>query len=187
MELSRTLLNIDIFTIIITQFYFYRVTPFNTGSLYLVLKCLIFCAHAINYCIFKRHQWLIQNLTMKTCSFRDPVTSKFLLIVNIKCELPWCIWKTKPLMPCPGYFPFSVADFFLRYWICTYTGRYKPKTKRVCTFFKYSGSIYFLHKQLSRNKLHRDAAESWKVRLTYGSNATAFTLQQNKAKLAIKL
>ena len=102
-----------IFTIIITQFYFYRVTPFNTGPLYLVLKCLIFCAHVINYCIFKRHQWLIQNLTMKTCSFLHPITSKFLLIVNIKCELPWCIWKTKPLMPCPGYFPFSVADFFL--------------------------------------------------------------------------
>ena len=50
---------------------------------------------------------------MKTCSFLDPVTSKFLLIVNIKCELPWCIWKTKPLMPYPGYFRFSVADFFL--------------------------------------------------------------------------
>ena len=136
-ELSRTLLNIDksmIFTIIITQFYFYRVTPINIGPLYLVLKCLTFCAHAINYCIFKRHQWLIQNLTMKTCSFLDPVTPKFLLIVNIKCELPWCIWKTKPLMPCPGYFPFSVADFFLRYWTCTYTGRYKPKTKRVCAF-----------------------------------------------------
>ena len=75
-------------------------------------------------------------------------------------------------MSCPGYFPFSVADFFLRYWICTYTGRHKPKTKRVCTFFKSSGSIYFLHKQLSRNELHRDAAESWKVRLPYGSNAT---------------
>ena len=64
---------------------------------------------------------------MKTCSFLDPVTSKFLLIVNIKCELPWCIWKTKPLMPCPGCFSFSAADFFLRYWICTYTGRYKPR------------------------------------------------------------
>ena len=109
-ELSRTLLNIDksmIFTIIITQFYFYRVTPFNTAPLYLVLKCLIFCAHAINYCIFKRHQWLKQKLTMKTCSFLD-------------LELPWCIWKTKPLIPRPGYFPFSVADFFLRFWICTY-------------------------------------------------------------------
>ena len=152
------------------------MTPFNTGPLYLVLKCLIFYAHAVNYnCIFKRHQWLIQNSTMKTCSFLDPVTSKFLLIVNVKCELPWCIWKTKPLMPCPGYFPFFTADFFLRYWICAYTGRYKPKTKRVCTFFKSSGSIYFLHKQLSRKELHKDAAESRNVRLTYASNATAFS------------
>ena len=135
-----------------------------------------FYAHAVNYnCIFKRHQWPIQNLTMKTCSFLDPVTSKFLLIVNVKCELPWCIWKTKPLMPCPGYFPFFTADFFLRYWICAYTGRYKPKTKRVCTFFKSSGSIYFLHKQLSWKELHKDAAESRNVRLTYASNATAFS------------
>ena len=97
--------------------------------------------------------------------------------------------EKKPFMPCPGYFPFSIADFFLRYWICTYTGNWcdKPKTKRVCTFFKSSGSIYFQHKQLSRNELHRDAAESWKVRLTYASNATAFTLQQNKTKLAIQI
>ena len=51
----------------------------------------------------------------------------------------------------------------------------------------YSGSIYFLHRQLSRKELHKDAAESWKVWLTYASNATAFTLQQNKAKLAIKI
>ena len=90
-------------------------------------------------------------------------------------------------MSCPGYFPFSIADFFHRYWICTYTGRYKPKTKRVCTFFKSSGSIYFLHKRLSRKELHKDAAESWKVRLTYASNPTAYTLQQNKTKLAIKI
>ena len=123
------------------------------------------------------------KLNNENIQFSGPCHFKFLLIVNVKCELPWCIWKTKPLMPCPGYFSFSVADFFLRYWICTYTGRYKPKTKRVCTFFKSSGSIYFLHKQLSRNELHRDAAESWKVRLTYASNAIAFTLQQNKAKL----
>ena len=63
----KTLLNIDksmIFTIIITQILFLQSDPFNTGLLYLVLKCLIFCAHAINYCIFKMHQWLIQNLTM---------------------------------------------------------------------------------------------------------------------------
>ena len=53
-----------------------------------------------------------------------------------------------------------------------HTGRYKPKTKRVCTLFKSSGSIYFLHKQLSRKELHKDAAESWKVWLTY---ATAFS------------
>ena len=79
-------------------------------------RYLYYYSHSIKYCIFKRHQWLIQNLIMKTCSFLDPVTSKFLLIVNVKCEL--CIWKTKPLMPCPG--PFSIADFFIRYSICTY-------------------------------------------------------------------
>ena len=56
-----------------------------------------------------------------------------------------------------------------------HTGRYKPKTKRVCTLFKSSGSIYFLHKQLNRKELHKDAAESWKVWLTY--------IQQHSAKL----
>ena len=111
-----------IFTIIITQFYFYRVTSFNTGPLYLVLKCLIFCAHAINYSIFKRHQWLIQNLTMKTSSFLDPVTSKFLLLLIQSVSYLDAFGKKKTFMPCPGYFPFSIADFFLRYWICTYTG-----------------------------------------------------------------
>ena len=47
-----------------------------------------------------------------------------------------------------------------------HTGRYKPKTKRLCTLFKSSGSIYFLLKQLSRKELHKDTAETWKVWLT---------------------
>ena len=81
-------------------------------------------------------------------------------------------------------FPFVQLTFFSGIGFA-HTGRYKPKTKRVCTLFKSSGNIYFIHKQLSRNELHKDAAESWKVRLTYASNATAFTLQQNKTKLAI--
>ena len=161
-----------IFAIIITQFYFYRVTPLNTGPLYLVLKCLIFCAHAVNYCIFKMHQWLIQNLTMKTCSFLDPVTSKFLLLLIQSVSYLDALRKQNLL--CHVYFPFSIADFFSGIGFA-HTGRYKPKTKRVCTFFKSSGSIYFLHKQLSRKELHKDAAESWKVRLTYASNATAFS------------
>ena len=163
------------------------MTPINTGPLYLVLKCLILCAHAINYCIFKRHQWLIQNLAMKTCSFLDPVTSKFLLLLIQSVRYLDAFGKQNLLCHVLDIAPFSIPDFFLRYWICTYTGNYKPKTKRVCTFFKSSGSIYFLHKQLSRKELHKDAAESWKVRLTYASNATAFTLQQNKTKLAIKI
>ena len=175
-----------IFTIIITQFYFYKVTPFNTGPLYLVLKCLIFCAHAINYCIFKRQQWLIQNLTLKTCSFLDPVTSKFLLLLIQSVSYLDAFGKKNLLCHVLDIFPFLQLTFFSGIGFA-HTGRYKPKTKRVCTFFKSSGSIYFLHKQLSRNELHKDAAESWKVRLTYASNATAFTLQQNKTKLAIKI
>ena len=85
-------------------------------------------------------------------------------------------------MPCPGYFPLLQLTFFSGNGFA-HTGRYKPKTKRVCTFFKSSGSIYFLHKQLSRKELHTDAAESWKVWLTY---ATAFS-KTIKTKLAIKI
>ena len=159
-----------IFTIIITQFYFYRVTPFNTGPLYLVLKCLIFCAHAINYCIFKRHQWLIQNLTMKTCSFLDPVTSKFLLIVNIKCELPWAFGKQNLLCHVLDIFPFLQLTFFSGIGFA-HTGRYKPKTKRVllCLNLLVVSTFYI---SILAEELHKDAAESWKVWLTY---ATAFS------------
>ena len=63
-------------------------------------------------------------------------------------------------MPCPGYFPFSIQLTFFSGNGFAHTGRYKPKTKRVCILFKSSGSIYFLHKQLSRKELHTDAAES---------------------------
>ena len=173
-----------IFTIIITQFFF-RVTPFNIGPLYLVLKCLIFCAHAINYCIFKRHQWLIQNLTMKTCSFLDSVTSKFLLIVNIKCELPWCIWKTKPLMPCPGYFPFSVADFFLRYWICTYTGRYKPKTKRAMLRRRKTMSIIFNRLYIRSNGLYDLKTLYYQTRQTSKRVAVSVLISYAKYKVYV--
>ena len=159
-----------IFTIIITQFYFYRVTPFNTGPLYLVLKCLIFCAHAINYCIFKRHQWLIQNLTMKTCSFLDPVTSKFLLIVNAKCELAWAFGKQNLLCHVLDIFPFLQLTFFSGIGFA-HTGRYKPKTKRVllCLNLLVVSTFYI---SILAEELHKDAAESWKVWLTY---ATAFS------------
>ena len=79
----------------------------------------------------------------------------------------------KPLMPCPGYFPFFIADFFSQVLdLHILAGTTEPKTKRVCTLFKSPGSIYFLNKQLSRKELHKDAAESWKVWLTY---ATAFS------------
>ena len=65
-------------------------------------------------------------------------------------------------------FPFLQLAFFSGNGFA-HTGRYKPKTKRVCTLFKSSGSIYFLHKQLSRKELRKDAAESWKVWLTYAT------------------
>ena len=57
-------------------------------------------------------------------------------------------------------FSFSIQLTFFSGNGFAHTGRYKPKTKRVCTLFKSSGSIYFLHRQLSRKELHTDAAES---------------------------
>ena len=107
--------------------------------------------------------------------FLDPVTSKFLLIVNVKCELYLgAFGKQNLLCHVLDIVPFLQLTFFSGIGFA-HTGRYKPKTKRVCTVFKFSGSIYFLHKQLSRKELHKDAAESWKVWLT---NATA---KQNEA------